>query len=76
MRFFAPGKFFCEMCAVITLDVVVRNDRWRRRMSSDSDWKRKALDRDWERYRDNLDSLSKEVAALDYDGTTAHLRSL
>jgi len=45
-------------------------------MSSDSDWKRKALDRDWERYRDNLDSLSKEVAALDYDGTTAHLRSL
>ena len=45
-------------------------------MSSDSDWKRKALDRDWERYRDNLDSLSKEVAALDYDGMTAHLNKL
>lgn len=45
-------------------------------MSSDSDWKRKSLDRDWERYRENLDSLSKEIAALDYDGMTAHLNKL
>jgi restriction system protein len=64
------------MCGVFTFEVVARNDRWRKRMNSDSDWKRKALDRDWERYRENLDNLSKEVAALNYDGMTAHLNKL
>jgi restriction system protein len=34
-------------------------------------WKRKNLDREWERYRDTIKSLSEEVTKLSYDGVTA-----
>jgi restriction system protein len=41
-------------------------------MDRDALWKRKELDKDWERYRDKIQSLSKQVADLNYDRITVY----